>query len=344
MSFREVEPWRVDEDTQANVPVVLNGAQPSVNITIHLSAAYGQLFVAHDDSNGENSSKDAGKFLILLGSQEELNKAVEDVCYAPPENWNSPAQATFDTISVFTIEDDFEDSGAPWTLLVRVIPVNDPPSLHGPSEIIVLESRPTLVQGIEVKDIDVHESRGVLEVKVSVEEEGSLVELGTAIGLYVTESSPEAKTFQGSVSVVNAALKGLTYRGPPQFSGRDELVVTVDDRGNTGEGGRLTASLVVAIIVHSVNDPPRVMRDDGLLLHGVEDESIAMEGIKIEDADAGDASVKLVLEARYGKISLKTDDIQLDFLAGSGLLDARALIIGTLEVWWRRLAVPSFFC
>lgn len=317
------------------MPVVLNGAQPSVNITIRLSAAYGQFFVAHDDANGEiKSTGKAEKSLALPGSQEELNKALEDVWYTPPENWNSPAQATFDTLSVFANEDedDVGDSRAPWTLLIRVIPVNDPPSLRGPSEMIVLESQPTIVQGIAVEDIDVHESRGVVAVKVSVEEEGSLVELGTAVGLDVTESSPESKTFLGSVNSVNAALAGLTYRGPPQFSGGDDLLVTVNDRGNTGEGGGLTASLVVRIIVRSVNDPPRIMREDGFLLHGVEDESIAVEGISIDDADAGDASVKLALEARYGTISLKTEDVQLESLAGSGLSDARVTIVGTLEV------------
>ncbi|CAM9483715.1 unnamed protein product, partial [Sphacelaria rigidula] len=253
--------------------------------------------------------------------------------YVPSRNWNSPAHHTVETLSVSTYENNAEEfSTPPSTLLIRVIPVNDPPSLRGPSEILVLESRSTVLEGIVMEDMDAHESHGVVQVNVSVGEEGSLVELGTNVGLYVTESLPRSKTFLGSVRNVNSALAGLTYRGPPQFSGGDELLVTVDDRGNTGEGGVLSASLIVPINVRSVNDPPRVTRDSDTFLHGTEDESLWIKGVGVGDADAGNKSVKLTLEPRYGTITLRTDGLQLDFQEGRRQLDARTTIVGTLEV------------
>lgn len=324
----------MDEDSQAKVPVVLSGFQSSTNITIRLTVDYGQLFAARDPINDEiEPIAAAGEFLIRPGSQDEINSALENLWYVPSRNWNSPAHHTVETLSVSTYENNAEEfSTPPSTLLIRVIPVNDPPSLRGPSEILVLESRSTVLEGIVMEDMDAHESHGVVQVNVSVGEEGSLVELGTNVGLYVTESLPRSKTFLGSVRNVNSALAGLTYRGPPQFSGGDELLVTVDDRGNTGEGGVLSASLIVPINVRSVNDPPRVTRDSDTFLHGTEDESLWVKGVGVGDADAGNKSVKLTLEPRYGTITLRTDGLQLDFQEGRRQLDARTTIVGTLEV------------
>lgn len=322
------------EDSRAKVPVVLSGFQSSTNITVRLTVDYGQLFAAHDPLDDEiEPIAAAGEFLIQPGSQDEVNSALEDLWYAPPTNWNSPAHHTVGTLSVSTYESDAEEFRTPpSTLLIRVIPVNDPPSLHGPSGMVVLESRSTVIEGIVMEDIDAHESHGIVQVNISVEEEGSLVELGTKVGLYVTESLPRSKTFLGSVRNVNSALAGLTYRGPPQFSGGDELLVTADDGGNTGEGGVLNASLTVPISVRSVNDPPRVTRDSDMFLHGTEDESIPVKGVAVEDADAGNGSVKLTLEPRYGTIALRTEGLQVDFREGRQQLDAKTTIVGTLEV------------
>lgn len=321
------------------MPIVVSGAAPESSVTLRLTADYGRLFyVARERESAfrkiESAADQAGKSLTLPGQQEEVNRALESVLYAPPANWNSIGQDTFETLSFFAYndEDGEPSSDEAWTLLVRVTPVNDPPSLRGPADVIALESRTTVVRGIEVDDVDAHERHEVVEVTASVGQEGSLVELGTEMGLYVTQSSPQRKTFLGSVESVNEALAGLTYRGPSEFSGRDELLVTVDDRGNTGEGGSFSDSLVTSILVSSVNDPPRVMREGELLVRGVEDEAIVLAGVTVEDADAGGARVKLMLEARFGTVSVSTEDDELEFLEGDGVLDARVTVVGTIQV------------
>lgn len=330
----------MNEDTQALVPVVLSGAQPSTNVSLRMTVDYGRLLLAgEDDTDDIKAIVEAGEYLTLPGSHNEVNEALKGVWYAPPADWNSPGKGTFETLTVVPDEYDAAQGGVVntgyrHTLIVRVVPINDGPSLQSPSEVTALERVTTILSGIEVYDVDSHEARGVVEVTVSVAQPGSLLELGTELGLYVTQSLPESKTFLGSVKSVNAALAGLTYRGAQEFSGRDELTINVDDRGNTGEGGALNASATVSIFVSSVNNPPQVMRADGLLLTGVEDEVVVLAGITLADEDAAGANMRITLEARHGAVSMNTESVGLDFIEGNGLRDSRVVIDGTIEVRW----------
>ena len=54
-------------------------------------------------------------------------------------------------------------------------------------------------------------------------------------------------TFTGSGAAVNAALDGLSFMPSAGFSGTADLSISVNDQGNTGAGGPLSDSDVVAI-------------------------------------------------------------------------------------------------
>ena len=54
-------------------------------------------------------------------------------------------------------------------------------------------------------------------------------------------------TFTGSGAAVNAALDGLSFMPSAGFSGAADLSISVNDQGNTGAGGPLSDSDVVAI-------------------------------------------------------------------------------------------------
>ncbi|CAM9796895.1 unnamed protein product, partial [Ectocarpus fasciculatus] len=274
--------------------------------------------------------------LTLPGTQDEINAALLNVWYSAPPDWNSLGQDTFETLSVLVDEQDSAQGGDPYpgvprTLVVLVAPINDPPLLRGPSEFTAVEGRKTVLGGIEVSDVDAQDTAGsVLEVTVSAAEKGSNVELGTKLGLFIKNSSDEGKTFQGSVININNALAGLTFRGAFEFSGATTLKVEVDDMGNTGDGGVLSDSLSIPIYVSSVNNPPRVTREQGLLLEGVEDEVVTVDGIIVEDQDAGGGRVKLTMEARHGKVSLGGNPSDLEFDRGKGSLDDEVNVFGTI--------------
>lgn len=328
----------MEEDTRTLVPVVLGGDTLFTNNSLHVTADHGQLVLARGSGNGSGDIvTEAGEYLNLQGSKDEINEALGRVWYAPLPDWNSHGLHGFENLTILlshvdTIHDGDTKAEATRWLLVRVAPVNDGPSLRSPDKVFAREAEDTVIQGIKVADPDVQEASGVMEVTVSTNVSGSNVELATRLGLYVTHASPERKRFLGSLSSVNAALAGLIYRGPPEFSGNDELAIHVNDGGNAGEGGSLTVSAIVPIHVISVNTPPRVIREEGLLETGLEDKPITLTGIVLEDDGAGDADVKLTIEARYGTIALATDNINVEFETGDGEQDIRTEAIGSLQV------------
>jgi hypothetical protein len=63
--------------------------------------------------------------------------------------------------------------------------------------------------------------------------------------------------FTGSVAAINNALNGLAYVPTPLYVGPASLQITTDDLGNTGSGGPLTDTDVVALTITSV--PPDVI-------------------------------------------------------------------------------------
>lgn len=339
VDFPTVEPWRVGEDTQAKVPLVLSGFEQDAIISVHLVVRHGRIWAADsDEAVPIESVAEAVSNMTLTGTQGDINSAVESVWYSAPPDWNSRGQESFETLSVLVDEQEPTHGGDPYpgvprTLVVLVVPINDRPSLQGPPGFTVVEGATTVLAGIEVFDVDADDTDGGrVEVSVSAPEAGSVVGLDSMFGLFVKESSDASMTFQGTLKNVNRALEGLTFRGPFEFSGVTELKVSVDDMGNTGEGGLLSASLSVPIHITSLNNPPRVVREQGLILNGVENKAIRVDGIVVADQDAGDGRLRMTIEARYGKLSFGRIYSGVEFEEEGGLPDGTSALRGTVEV------------
>lgn len=327
--------------------MLVRGDEASTNNSLHVVVDHGRL--SWTESRGDATqtiTAEPGELLTLSGSKDQLNDALGRAWYAPPPDWNSLGLAGFEVLTVL-----LEGSASPAeagngldagpALLVRVTPVNDPPFLRSPDRIVALEDVPTIIEGIVVGDRDVQEGDGVMEVIVSAGARGSTVKLGTELGLWITESSAQRIAFRGSPERANAALAGLTYQGPPGFSGTDRLGIAVDDRGNTGEGGALGASGTVSIDVRPVNDRPRVTREGTGLVRGFEDEPIPLPGIALDDPDAGDADVKLTVEARFGTVAVTRAPAGVELENGGGEPYSWLVMIGSLEVRANRDAILS---
>ena len=340
VDFPTVEPWRVSEDTRAKIPMVLSGFEDSAQISVRLEVEFGSLWVSSPDGDEDGESfAEVEDSLTLPGTQDEINSALENVWFSGATDWNSVGQRSFETLSVLVDEQESAQGGDPYpgvprTLVINVVAVNDPPALRGPVEFNSVENTASIIGGIEISDVDDQDAVGsIVEVSVSAAEAGSVVELGSKLGLNMLDTSGEIKTFQGSIQNINNALAGLTFRGPFEFSGVIELKVEVDDMGNTGEGGSMSAFLLVPIYVSSLNNPPRVVQDDDvLLLRGNEDETINVNGVVIEDQDAGDGRVRLAIEALHGVVSFGDDHTELEFERGDGILDDGATVLATIKV------------
>ncbi|BDI15142.1 hypothetical protein ANSO36C_09440 [Nostoc cf. commune SO-36] len=113
-------------------------------------------------------------------------------------------------------------------------------------------------KAITVSDVDVNEGTGELEVTLSVNNGGLILADTTGISFLSGSSNGKSSIFfKGTLSAINKALDGLTYRGNLNSNGTDILSIVTSDLGNKGEGGILQdASKTVQINVTAVNDAP----------------------------------------------------------------------------------------
>lgn len=192
--------------------------------------------------------------------------------------------------------------------------INDGPTITGPPRIEAEEDTPTSGIGVTVQDPDCDDApRGVLEITIAASN-GTVQFLGSVAGLYLMEAVPGSLKIRGKTGPVNAALSGLSYASNQEFSGRDIIVVTADDLGHSGAGGRLSTSWSIDVRVTAVNDPPSILPPPELdlaaggVLFLVEDESTPLGTFGVSDVD--DMFLRVTVSARVG--SVRTEDFDED--------------------------------
>jgi CSLREA domain-containing protein len=109
------------------------------------------------------------------------------------------------------------------------------------------------ITGLSINDPDAGNSVVSLTLTTS---NGSFSLISIA-GLTFTVGNGSASnlmTFQGSVAAINNAINVISFTPEAQYSGSANFSITVDDLGNSGIGGALSASRFVPILVSSLND------------------------------------------------------------------------------------------
>lgn len=202
------------------------------------------------------------------------------------------------------------------TVQIIVEAINDGPSITGPFDIMAEEDTPIAVPEIRVEDPDCDDTpRGVLEVAITTSN-GTVQLLGSIAGLYLMEALPGALKIRGKITPINTALAGLSYAAIAEFSGEDTIVVTADDLGNSGTGGRLEAILSIHVTVVATNDPPKISVPPELdlpaggVLFVVEDQPMALGRFEVSDPD--DIFLRVRVSTNVGSISI--DDVVEDSL------------------------------
>ncbi len=227
--------------------------------------------------------------LHLNDTSENINNALHDWEYIPPLHWNS--RLGDETLSLEArIMPDWNVSR---TISMVVWAKNDAPVIHPLNSTIIygMEDELLVLEGvIFVEDADATEDpSGVIEI-MRFTEYGT-VDILTGDGLWiiqdlkVRDGNGHTLIFRGSIANVNEALNGLSYTGPENWSGVDTLTIHVNDAGNTGLGGMLTAHSSIDIIIEAVNDAPQIQAPFSVLEMD-EDEVLPLKGITIFDEEA----------------------------------------------------------
>ncbi len=212
-------------------------------------------FAAGQDVLGfSNQSGIAGSYnsttgvLTLSGSTTVANyqAALRSVTYQ--DTSNDPSQL-LRTIS-YSFTDQYATNSNTGTDNVSVTAVNLAPTITMPvsSETIAENTSFSLSGSNATTFADVDANGGTEQVTLTAAD-GALT-LGSTSGLSsVTGNNSGDVVLQGTIANLNTALNGLTYAPNHGYAGHDTVGVSINDEGNTGTGGALSANANLSVTV-----------------------------------------------------------------------------------------------
>ncbi|WP_179228285.1 DUF4347 domain-containing protein [Leptolyngbya ohadii] len=275
--------------------------------------------------------------LRFTGSIVDINNALNGMVFSPNSNFNGAAtvQVRINDLGNTGIGGEKTDTK---TIGITVNAINDVPGIQVLANQTVNEDTNLVFSGsnrIQVSDVD---SSG-LPVRASLRvSHGKLTLNGDVTGLTLISgaaTNSNSIVFEGTVADVNAALNGLVYRADVNFNGSDILTLNIDDKGNSGSGGSLTAETAVNIVVQPVNDAPvntvpaaQTVKEEAALLFG--DNTGNAIRISDEDLIEGTNIAQVSLSVKNGVLSLAQTD-GLSLLEGDGTTDSSITFTGTPE-------------
>ena len=244
-------------------PIITEGATTSVTMDEDNAPTAFALTLHATDADGNTLTwgiATAASHGTATASGTGTSKAIG---YTPEANYNT---ATGGAESFVVEVSDGHGGTVAITVNVTVNRVNDAPVNTVPVGQTVNEDTNLVFSAangnpILAADIDVEETvGGNLQVALTVSH-GQLT-LSQVTGLTITAGANHSAsmTFRGTVSSINAALNGMTYRGDADYSGSDALSITTSDLGNTGSGGALVDADGVSI---TLNESQRSARAGG---------------------------------------------------------------------------------
>ncbi|WP_226505351.1 tandem-95 repeat protein [Pseudomonas sp. MWU16-30317] len=237
-------------------------------IKVDVTVSGGVLVLA----DGTTSTTNSG-VVTLTGTPAQINAQLEGATFTPTLNSNDTNGSTAG-LSITVNDQGNTGAGGPLTatqaIAIDVTPVNDAPTISAPTTQTVAEDTPLIFSAangnaITVADVD----SGTSPIKVDVTVAGGTLVLADGTTSATTNG---VVTLTGTPAEINTALEGATFT--PILNSNDTngstagLTVSVNDQGNTGAGGPLTATQPIAIDVTPVNDPPVANNDIATTISG----------------------------------------------------------------------------
>ena len=231
-----------------------NLASATVSIGSGFVSSEDQLAASPPGGSGISALYNAANGVLTFSGVSSLanyQAALESVTYA---NIGSDPHTAARTVS-FVVSDGVVSS-SPVTKSVSVVQVDQAPTISAPIAAQAVPQGGSIVlstangNAISVADVDANGGQEQLTLAAA---SGTLTLAGTA-GLTFTTGTGTANptmVFKGTLANINAALNGLTYAAP-SVAGTSTLTVTINDLGNTGLGGPLSATASVPISISAV--------------------------------------------------------------------------------------------
>jgi len=309
--------YQYEYDANEHVPV-------SNNFTVTLKVSHGVLTLPRlpasiDLLHGSGFEDD---LIVMRGEIVELNIALRGINYIPDRNWNSiqggkvaarHGVSNIEMLQVVVVDRSGLNDSAQISIFVK--PANDPPVItmgsvalyntmdHEQDELSrtilrfntlqCIENEPCPLQDLVARDVDVLESpNGVLLLTFSSSNGALHVDRsqGDAIG-YFFHSGSKLVSIYIPATEIYTSLQGLKYVPDIDYYGSDELVITIDDLGNTGYGPlcsndlelkhlpcSLKSNITIPIYVSPLPDRIEIITPKDIIT-GDEDSMIVIDGL-----------------------------------------------------------------
>ena len=148
-----------------------------------------------------------------------------------------------------TVNDGIGDNVPLAHATVTLTATNNAPAITAPATAVTpVNTAFNFAATVSVADPD----SGTADVQVTLTATNGTATLSGTAGLVVAGNGTAAVTATGPVAAMNTALTGLLFTPTAAYSGAASLAIAINDQGNTGTGGPLTANANVAITVDNL--------------------------------------------------------------------------------------------
>ena len=278
------------------------GTTASINVNENTTAV---TTVTSSDTDGPSATysivggSDAAKFAI------DASTGVLSFISAP--NFEAPADSNANNSYVVQVQVTDGSLIDSQTITVNVTNVNEAPTATiTPLSYSATEQTNLTLHGTGMSIADIDAGTNVISATLSVTAGILTVAAGNSGVDSVSGSGTSSVTVTGTVTEINNLLGGVDTGGgsagtivyqantdtPPASA---TLTLLVDDTGDTGSGGPLTASDTATINIAAVNDPPNAVNDTVLTNindpAGTEAISIPLAALLFNDSDPEGATL-----------------------------------------------------
>ncbi len=186
--------------------------------------------VLHFDTSGTNITGHYENGVLTFTGIDSVDHYNDVLTRVRFENLSDNPATVQRTIHI-TGTDAEGNNGPTATSIVNVVPVNDAPVNNIPLNVGTTQNEPIVFHNISVNDPDVGDGVIVAHVRADF---GTVTVTASNTGATINNNGGSNIAITGTLSQVNAALDGLTYRPLTDFNGNDHLNITVNDQGHTG--------------------------------------------------------------------------------------------------------------
>jgi len=303
----------VMEDT----PTLISGIQVEdvdigqASLTIELECGNGQIL--HTQLEFGEKTFEPMSLVSFSGTLLEVNNFLSSISYVPKANFNG-----IDYIHVSIGSDSSDDLANRVSLVVH--PINDAPTITGPTDIFTNEDWEIRINGIVVEDSDSANEPEPYLVEVSLHVEWGYLSFDSPFRHYISYSIGSGQhdaviVAQGPLDEIAKALQTLSFYPEDDWNGVTTIHLAVNDLGNAGEGGSLEAHHTILITVDSINDAPTLHRPAGVghVLRMNESEAAIFQHFEIEDSDALETeSMEMLVLCSHATLNFNDENVDAE--------------------------------